>query len=69
MERIPIASTSLASVGYDAETQTLEVEFNTGRVYQYYSVPEQEHPGLLNADSKGTYFNANIRNGYSYSRL
>lgn len=33
MVRTPVASSALASVGYDPSTQTLEVEFRSGRVY------------------------------------
>jgi hypothetical protein len=40
MERDPVTSSSLASVGYDARYGMLEVEFNNGEVYQYGNVPE-----------------------------
>jgi hypothetical protein len=38
MNRDPIASTSIVSAGYDEATQTLEVEFLNGTIYQYYNV-------------------------------
>jgi hypothetical protein len=69
MERTPVVSTDLRSVGYDPNSQTLEVEFNAGSVYQYAGVPQSEYDGLMNADSKGRYFNANIRNRYSTVKL
>jgi KTSC domain len=69
MERAPVTSTNICSVGYDTDNQILEVEFNSGAVYQFTSVPLGEYEGLLNADSKGKYFNANIKNRYSYVRL
>ena len=40
---------------------TLEVEFNSGAVYQYQGVPQSENDALMSAGSKGTYFNANIK--------
>jgi uncharacterized protein len=69
MERIPVVSSSLAAVGYDASSSTLEVEFNNGGVYQYYGVPDAVHEGLMSAGSHGEYFAANIRNSYPYAKL
>lgn len=64
-----VASTNLMSVGYDERTQTLEVEFLNGRVYQYYGVPENMHTQLMQAGSKGQFFNTYIRNSYPFSRI
>ena len=50
-------------------TQTLEVQFVSGRVYQYYGVPENMHTRLMDAASKGQFFNAYIRNSYPFSRV
>ena len=69
MLRQGVASTNLQSVGYDEGTQTLEVQFVNGRVYQYYGVPENMHTQLMQASSKGQFFNAYIRNSYPYSRV
>ncbi len=69
MERIPVTSTDLCSVGYDPESLTLEIEFKKGSVYQYNGVPTEEHQGLMTAPSHGKYFNANIRNRYQCVRL
>ena len=51
MERIPVSSSNLCSVGYDPGSQTLEIEFNHGGVYQYAGVPEGEYEGLMSACS------------------
>lgn len=65
MLRVPVVSTSLQSVGYDAATSTLEVEFKaSGKVYQYMNVHARVYRRLLGAPSKGSYFNAYIRNVY-----
>jgi hypothetical protein len=69
MERTPVSSSNICSVGHDPESQILEVEFNSGAVYQYASVPQGEYEGFLNADSKGKYFHANIKNRYSFIKL
>ncbi|MBF0502732.1 MAG: KTSC domain-containing protein [Candidatus Riflebacteria bacterium] len=69
MERTPVTSTNLKSIGYDPDSQILEVEFNAGSIYQYANVPPGEHEGLMNADSKGRYLNMNIKGRYSFARL
>ncbi|HKV40201.1 MAG TPA: KTSC domain-containing protein [Blastocatellia bacterium] len=70
MSRVPLSSSTVASVGFQPETQVLEIEFTNGRIYQYQPVPEWQYEALMAADSKGIYFNKSIRSaGYSYSRL
>ena len=70
MERIPVQSSNLASVGYDSKTATLEVEFLNGSIYQYFGVPAEVHQGLMNAGSKGSYLDQNIKKaGYTYHKV
>lgn len=69
MNRDPVQSTNISSVGYDDASQTLEVEFNSGGVYQYFDVPVVEYAELMRSESVGTYFAANIRTSYRYARL
>ncbi|MDX8495112.1 KTSC domain-containing protein [Mesorhizobium sp. VK22B] len=65
MERQPVSSSSLASVGYDPASETLQVEFvATGKVFEYYNVPQFMYDRLLEASSIGQFFNAEIRNAY-----
>ena len=61
MNRTPVSSSHLTSVGYDQNTLTLEIEFKDGSVYQYFDVPEMVHQQLMQADSKGTFLQANIK--------
>lgn len=69
MERQKVESSNLASVGFDAKNEILEVEFKHGGVYQYFDVPENVFEELMNADSHGKYFSANIRNDYEYQKM
>ncbi|AZP49947.1 TPA: KTSC domain-containing protein [Yersinia enterocolitica] len=69
MERTPVTSTDICAIGYDADTQTLEIEFNTGSVYDYSDVPQGEYDAFIGSDSKGKYFHANIKNRYSFVKL
>lgn len=68
MERIPVVSSCIASVGYDPESLTLEIEFNHGAVYQHSGVPQEEYEAFMASDSKGAYYNACLKS-YSYVRL
>ena len=56
MDRQSVTSSNISSIGYDASSQTLEVEFKHGGIYQYYDVPQHEYEGLMNAPSHGKYF-------------
>ena len=38
-ELLPIDSDNVARAGYDAESRIMMVEFNQGRLYEYYNVP------------------------------
>ena len=69
MKREYVSSSNIASIGYDSETLTLEVEFISGGVYQYYDVPEREYEGLKGAPSHGKYLNSNIKGSYSYAKV
>lgn len=69
MEMIPVDSSNISAIGYNSETMTLKIEFNNGRAYEYYNVPQAEFDNLLNAGSKGQYANQNIYKVYSQSEV
>jgi len=62
-------SSSLHSVGYVAQTSTMEVAFRNGSVYRYFGVPLKVYEDLLSADSKGRYFIAAIRTSFRFQRI
>ncbi len=68
MERL-VSSSNLASVGYDAGSETLEVEFRNGHIYEYYNVPQVMFDALMQAPSTGSFFNANIRNAFACAKV
>lgn len=69
MDRTPVSSSNISAIGYDEDSQVLEVEFINGGVYSYSSVPAGEYDGFVNADSKGKYFHANIKDRYPFIKL
>jgi hypothetical protein len=68
MERQPVQSSNLVSVGYDESTSTLEIEFRSG-IYQYYDVPLHIFEELMSANSVGSYHHKNIKNTFSFSKV
>jgi len=69
MIRQSVTSSTIESIGYDAKTQTLEIEFKKGSVYQYYGVPESEYAALMGAESHGSYFAHNIKGRYGDTKV
>ena len=69
MDRVPVQSETLAEVGYCAETMVLEIAFHNGSVYHYFDVSESVYLELMQTESAGKYFNANIREAYRYTLL
>lgn len=69
MQRQPVESSMLRSAGYDPERSILELEFNNGRIYRYFGVPQEVFAELLIAESKGQYFLAEVDDLYPYLRV
>ena len=65
---VEVQSSLLASVAHDRDQAVLQIEFRGGAVYQYFDVPRQTYQDLLQADSKGAYFNRHIRSVFHYTR-
>ena len=69
MRRRAVNSSVIQTLGYDAESRVLEVEFHTGRVYQYFDIPLAVYDDLMAADSLGEFYNRQIRNEYRFVEL
>jgi hypothetical protein len=69
MDRVPISSSNIRSLGFDSATMTLEVQFMDGRVYQYLDVPKSVYQGLLDARSAGRFVLERGRDSYRFVRL
>lgn len=65
----PFESKLLTSAAYDSEGSILYLRFHSGDVYRYFDFPAAQYQQFLNADSRGRYFLANIRNQFRYERL
>lgn len=69
MERTAVSSSNISSIGYDQESNTLEVEFHSGAVYQYFDVPLNIYQEFMAADSKGQYFAQHIKGYFRYVKV
>lgn len=54
-------SSIIKAFRYDKYLGTLDVCFNTKTVYRYTTVSEQLYQEMLDADSKGSFFNRFIK--------
>lgn len=69
MELQRVTSSNITAVGYDPQTETLEVEFLSGFRYQYYGVTQGLFDEMMRAPSKGRFLNQYIKDQYPYSRV
>lgn len=69
MHRDAVSSSNIMSAGYDSASETMEIEFKDGAVYQYYNVHEHLYEQFKSAPSKGQFFNVYIKNALPFSRV
>ena len=64
-----VESTALATIVYDELRGLLRLHFCSQAIYLYWGVPPIVHQGLLEAPSKGRYFNQAIRGRFPFQRV
>lgn len=62
---IPVDSSMIQAVRYNAKTKELDVLYNSGKVWCYSGVDKEEYEGLMKSSSKGSYMRSNIIGAYS----
>jgi hypothetical protein len=60
-------SSVIRFVRYDPRERALHVTFTSGKAYVYLDVPPKVYDAFLKADSKGEFFNEEIRDQYSFA--
>lgn len=68
-KKVAVKSSVIATVAYDEEAKTLDIEFRSGAVYRYAGVPADIFQKLLAAGSKGRFFGGHIRNHFEAERI
>lgn len=70
MDRQPVNSSMITSMGYDSANGVLEIEFKSdGAVWQYFDFPEYMWNEILIEASLGKYWHANIKNMFREARV
>jgi hypothetical protein len=69
MQRFPVDSSTLKSVGYDKESRILEVEFHENKVYHYFDVPIDVFNSLVDADSIGAFLNKRVKTRFAFKKV
>jgi hypothetical protein len=68
MERKRISAGNIRSVGYDARSRVLEIEFSAGSIIQYSGVSDEIYRRFVNSPSPGSYFRDNIEENFPTKR-
>lgn len=67
MEMLFIESKAIAQMGFDEISGELHIVFKNGRLCIYSNIPSYIWDGLVNADSRGGYLDANVKKaGYPF---
>jgi KTSC domain-containing protein len=69
LERLPVESKAIVSVGYDDEGRCLELEFRSGSVYRYRDVPRSVYEWLLRTPNKGVFVARQITGRYAFESV
>ncbi|MGA9212484.1 KTSC domain-containing protein [Kaistella sp.] len=69
MDREYVESSMITSFGFDPIISTLEIEFKSGAVWQYFDVPESVYYEMKSASSRGNFFRASIKGQYAESQV
>ena len=64
-----VESAAIREIDYDARRSRLRVTFVSGERYAYDNVPAKAHRAFIEAESKGRFFQSEIRDRYPYRRL
>ena len=69
MERKKVNSSGIRSGGYDAGSQTLEVELSDGSILQYTKGPGEVQRRFMAAPSMVSFYRDSIEDDYSRRRI
>jgi hypothetical protein len=69
MHRIPVSSVDITQIGYQEDSETLEIQFSRGEICQYYNVPSGVYDELMQAPAKEEYYHARIGERFPCSRI
>jgi len=68
IDRQPVVSSDIASIGYDEASETLEIEFKATGVYRYFSIPRSVAEEFQRTPSPGKFFRQNVKGKYAWEK-
>lgn len=68
VERTPVTSSNVKSVGHNPDDNTLAIEYKDGSVYHYHDVPKDVHEQLVSSKSVGGFIYSSIKGVYKHSK-
>lgn len=63
-----VKSSTVKSVGYDAPSRTLAVQFASGGTYHYHGVAPEVHTSLMKAESIGKFLHNRVKGKYGHKK-
>jgi hypothetical protein len=69
IQRQPVSSSDIASIGYDGAAETLEIEFKATGIYRYFSVPKTVAEDFQRTPSPGKFFLQHIKGKYAWEKI
>ena len=69
MHRIPVSSVDITQIGYQEDSETLEIQFSRGEVCQYYNVPSGVYDELMKSPAKEEYYYMKIGERFPCTRI
>ena len=69
MQRVPVVSSNVVSVGYEQEDKSLFVEYRGGSVYKYEAVPLEYYRALMESPSKGRWVRSQLVGKFKATRI
>ena len=74
MELVPVSSSNIEAVGYDASTLVMVIQFKgergkPGGRYKFLGVLPKHHADLMAAKSVGSHFHAHIKGKYQTEKI
>lgn len=69
IKMLPVRSSNVDEIGYDAKERRLWIRFLDGSLYRYEDVPQSIWRSFKIAPSKGRFVWQNVRDRYEYERV
>ena len=68
MEMKQVKSSNIEQIGYDPESEVLNIKFSKGSTYAYFGVSQQAFNEMEKAESVGKFFFAKIRGKFEFKK-